>query len=66
MSETRRINATREQRKKIMEVFGCSTQHLTNVLHFRRNSDRDERMRCFARKLGAKEELITVEELEKV
>ena len=62
VKEIRRINATREQRKRIMKAFGISTQHLSNVLYYRRNTEKDERIRCFARQLGAKVEVLRITE----
>lgn len=62
--EIKRIKADSEQRKKIMDAFGCTSQHLSNVLYFRRNSKRDERIRTFARQLGAKMEVLKVEQAE--
>lgn len=56
----RRIYANKEQRAKIMQAFGCTSQHLSNVLYYRRNSDKDKRMRCYAIKLGATEEVVTI------
>ena len=57
--EIRRINANKEQREKIMKAFGCTSQHLSNVLYFRRNSEKDKRIRCYAVKLGAQEEVLS-------
>lgn len=53
-----RLYATSEQRRAILKAFGIKRAHLSNVLYYRRNSDRDKRIREFAKLIGAREQVV--------
>lgn len=55
------ISATADQRKKLEKIFNCTDRTIRNALSFRETSERCERIRVAATKMGCQTYIVTKE-----